>query len=164
MPALEPRTPAPDFELDLLNGGRFSLAAVRQQRPVALAFLKVSCPVCQFAFPFLERIHQRFAAGKLAIVGVSQNNADDTRRFVQQFGVTFPVVLDPRGYRVSNSYGLTNVPTVFVIEPDGEIRQTTIGWVKKDYQELARYAAELGQVAAPQLFAGQADIPEKRPG
>ena len=101
--------------------------------PVVLAFFKVSCPTCQYAFPFLERLHKAYGLKGVKLLGVSQNNIKDTAAFVKEFGVTFPVLLDEIGeYPVSNAYGLTNVPTIFWIAQDGEIEVSSVGWVKAD--------------------------------
>src|SRR3974377_1386860 len=90
-------SPAPDFHLPNLTGGEAALRELIANGPALLAFFKVSCPVCQLTFPFLERIHK---AGGLAVYGVSQNSARDTREFNREFGVTFPTLLDPedKGY------------------------------------------------------------------
>ncbi len=53
---------------------------------------------------------------------ISQDDRRNTEAFLNEYGVTFPTLLDdPNGYAVSNAYGLTNVPTVFLIGQDGEI-------------------------------------------
>jgi len=114
MAALATGTRAPDFELKTLGGKRFSLSEELARGPVVLAFFKVSCPICQFAFPYLERLHKAYRQKGYALVGVSQNTAEESAAFNKEFGVTFPVLLDDtRTYPVSNAYGLTNVPTVF---------------------------------------------------
>ena len=57
------------------------------------------------------------ASRNVSVIGISQNNARDTQKFMKEFGVTFPVALDdPANYAVSNAYGLTNVPTLFYID------------------------------------------------
>ena len=61
--------------------GEFSLQAALQQGPVLAAFFKVSCPTCQYTFPFLERIHKAYGDRKITIVGISQNDQRDTSRF-----------------------------------------------------------------------------------
>ncbi len=58
MQALEAGAPAPTFALKDADGKTHSLAEALQRGPLLLAFFKESCPVCQFTFPFLERIHQ----------------------------------------------------------------------------------------------------------
>ena len=67
-----------------------------EKGPVVAAFFKISCPVCQFTFPFLERLHQRY--GKSAtFLGISQDDAKATRKFTDEYGVTFPMPLDESG-------------------------------------------------------------------
>ncbi len=105
--------------------------------PVVLAFFKISCPTCQLAFPFLERLH--LAGTGLQFAGVSQDEAASTAQFTRRFGVTFPILLDPAadGYRASNAYALTHVPAVFVVERDGAISQAWTGYSKADFEKLA---------------------------
>src|SRR5215469_9948614 len=119
MRALEAGVQAPEIELQYLDGTKFSLKEARKKGPVVAAFFKVSCPVCQMAAPYLDRIFKAYEkSGKVTFVGVSQDNAADTQAFNRRFGVNFPVVLDPAGkYPVSNAYKLTNVPTTFMVSP-----------------------------------------------
>ena len=60
MAALEAGTQAPQFELPAMDGSRFSLQDALTRGPVVAAFFKISCPVCQYAFPFLERIYKAY--------------------------------------------------------------------------------------------------------
>lgn len=132
---LEAGARAPEFRLPYLTGGETSLSDILAHGPALLAFFKVSCPVCQLAFPFLERLHK---PGRLPIYGISQNNPRDTRDFVQRYGLTFAILLDleSTGFPVSNAYGLTNVPTMFLVERDGSIAQTIHGWNKRQMNSL----------------------------
>src|SRR5882672_3924569 len=147
MPALILGTKAPEFELNTTAGTRFSLADELSRSPVILAFFKVSCPTCQYAFPFLERLHRAYGRKDVPLVGISQNDAKETAPFTKQFGVTFPMLLDePHIYPVSNLYGITDVPTVFWIAHDGEIEISSVGWVKADFETLNRKMAEAGNI------------------
>lgn len=94
MAALTAGSKAPAFELKTLDGKRFSLNDELARGPVVLAFFKASCPTCQYAFPFFERLHKAYGAQGVRIVGVSQNEAKETAAFIKEFGVTFPVLLD----------------------------------------------------------------------
>ena len=122
---------APDFRLPRLDGGEVSLAEILTGGPALLAFFKVSCPVCQLTFPFLERVHQ---AGALPVYGISQNDAKDTRQFVKRYRTTFPMLLDSEngGFPVSNAYAISSVPTMFLIERDGSIQQVMLVWRKDE--------------------------------
>src|SRR5271170_3724624 len=97
---------APDFTLEGIDGKTHSLAAALKHGPVVLAFFKVSCPVCQFTFPYLQRMAQRFAGKNVTVAGISQDDARDTKEFNLEYGVTFPVLLDDASYTASNAYGL----------------------------------------------------------
>lgn len=165
MPTLEAGTVAPPVKLPTMSGETFDLAAALQRGPVALAFFKVSCPVCQFTFPYLERLYRSNAGGKLQLVGVSQDSKADTAAFLKEHGITFPVALDDASrYPVSNAYGLTNVPTVFLISPPGQIEMASIGWYRKDVEELNKKMAALAGKPPPPVFRPGEDVPDFKAG
>ncbi len=129
-----------------LDGKRFSLSDELARGPVVLVFFKVSCPTCQYALPFYERLFKAYGQKGITLVGISQNDAKETAAFNREFGVTFPVLLDdPGSYVASNAYGLTNVPTIFWIAQDGEIEVSSVGWLKADFEEINRKMAEAGK-------------------
>jgi len=166
MPALEAGVVAPDFTLPTVDGKQFSLAESLKKGPVLLAFFKVSCPVCQYAFPFFERLSQANRAGNVTLLGISQDNRKKTKEFMKDYGVTFPVAIDEEShhYAVSNSYGLTNVPSVFLIAASGEIELSSVGWSKRDVQTINEHMARYrNQQAAPIWRSGE-DVQEFRGG
>lgn len=166
MPALEAGVQAPEIELQYLDGHKFSLKEERKKGPVVAVFFKVSCPVCHMALPYLERIFKAYEKNSnLTFIGVSQDNAADTKVFNRQFGVTFPVLLDPAGkYPVSNAYGLTNVPTTFLISTEGEIEFSTVSWSKADVEQLNRRLAAASNMATAQIFLPGEKVAEFKPG
>jgi peroxiredoxin len=165
MAALANGTKAPEFARKTFDGKRFSLNDELARGPVVLAFFKVSCPTCQYAFPFLERLYKAYGQKGVALVGVSQNDANETAAFAKDFGVTFPILLDDiRKYPVSNAYGLTNVPSIFWIAPDGEIEVSSVGWVKADFEQINRKMAEAGKAAPAVMFKPGEDVRDFRAG
>jgi len=165
MAALNAGTQAPDFTLPGMDGKQFSLRETLRHGPVLAAFFKISCPVCQFAFPFIERIHQAYKNPHMTIVAVSQNEKKQTAAFIKEYGMTFPVLLDDtRTYPVSNAYGLTNVPSLFWIAPDGEIEISSVGWLRRDIEEIGRKAAESGGAPPVPLFRAHDSVPDFRAG
>jgi len=169
MAALPAGTKAPDFSLPALSstkdGGKFSLQAALKQGSVLAAFFKVSCPVCQYTFPYLERMHKAHGDKKVTIVGISQDNERDTTAFLREYGVTFRTLLDdPNGYAVSNAYGLTNVPTLFLIGQDGQIEITSVGWVKQEVEDVNRKLAAAQQTPLPPIFEPGEDVSDFRAG
>ncbi len=165
MAALTPGTTAPDFTLPTANGKTFSLRDALARGSVVAAFFKVSCPVCQYAFPFLERVYKAYGNKNVTIVGISQNEKKDTVAFVKEYGVTFPVLLDDTNtYRVSNAYGLTNVPTIFWIAEDGEIEISSVGWVRQEIEEINHKAAEATGDGVKPMFRPDEQVADFRAG
>jgi peroxiredoxin len=165
MAALTTGTKAPEFTLKTLDGKPFSLADALSSGPVVLAFFKISCPTCQYALPFLERLYKAYAKNGVTLVGISQNDAEDTAAFAKEFGVTFPMLLDEgHTYPVSNAYGLTNVPTIFWVAADGEIEVSSVGWVKRDFEQINRKMAETGKSTPAMMFRPGDDVRDFRAG
>lgn len=165
MVALNAGSNTPDFTLKTTDDREFSLSEALTRGPVVLAFFKVSCPTCQYAFPFLQRLFKAYGQSGATMVGISQNDGRDTAAFMKQFGVTFPVLLDELGhYPVSNAYGLTNVPTLFWIAGNGEIEISSVGWVKKDFEEINQRMATQGKSPVATMFQPGEDVRDFRAG
>ncbi len=105
--------------------------------PVLVAFFKISCPTCQFTFPYLDRLSR----GGVRFLGVSQDDAAATGAFAKRFGVTFPVVRDDGGYPASNAFGITHVPAMYLVETDRSISHAWTGFSKRDMERLAERVA-----------------------
>src|SRR5256885_8367022 len=165
MPTLESGIVAPELRLPILGGGEFTLSEARKKGPVALAFFKVSCPVCQMAFPFYERLHQAYGGKNVQVIGVSQDSPADTAAFAKQFGITFPIALDDtKRYPVSNAYGLTNVPTLFLISPDGEIEISSVSWSRDELEEVSGRLAAASGSAKKEIVHSSDNVPTFKPG
>jgi peroxiredoxin len=165
MAALATGTSAPDFTLPTMDGQQFSLREALARGPVVAAFFKISCPVCQYAFPFLQRIYDAYKNRGATIVGISQNDKKDTAAFLREYEVTFPVLLDDtHTYPVSNAYGLTNVPTIFWIAQDGEIEISSVGWVRKEIEQINQRIAEAAAGKMQPVFHPGEPIADFRAG
>lgn len=146
---------APDFELKDVNGRPYRLSTALSRGPVHLVFFKESCPTCQFTFPHIQRIFA--GAGKdwgVQLWAISQDDAEETRRFAARFGITFNILIDEYPYPVSSAYGIAFVPTIFVIERDGKITFSDNGFAK----------SSLNRIAGFELFTPDDGLPAARPG
>jgi peroxiredoxin len=135
---------APNFTLTTLDGKQMSLSDYRG-RPVILNFWYAACPGCLAEIPGLQHFYAtQQAAGKdLVILGI--NAVDDfptAQQFVQQFGVTYPNVLDDN-QRVATLYNLTATPTSYFIDRHGIIHLVVRGPV--DDAALQQGVAEISQ-------------------
>ena len=155
---------APPFQLATTTGQQLSLTEALGRGPVLLAFFKVACPTCQYTFPFLERLHGQLQEPGAQIWGVVQDKAQDGARFAATYGVTFPILVDDAPYKVSRAYGLTHVPSLFLIKPDGAIEMYSDGFSKADLLAMHKSLAGLVSATPPALFLPTEKIPEFKPG
>lgn len=148
-------TKAPEFTLDDMAGGKRGLSEILAQGPALVVLYKISCPVCQMAMPYIERISK----GSLQVVAISQDDARATTRFQQNLGITIPTLLDREsdGYPASNAFGITHVPSLFVVEADGGISLSTAGFSKRELEAL-------GQRAGVETFRPEDHVPEWKAG
>lgn len=124
---------APDFTLDTLDGQTITLSDLRGQ--VVIVNLWASwCPPCRAEMPAIEQIYQANQAQGLEILAVNTTYQDSEKaaaQFAQDFGLTFPILLDRDG-AVSRRYQLQALPTTYFIDRQGIIRAVVPGGPMKE--------------------------------
>ena len=127
-PNLKEGFTAPDFTLDLLDGGQLTLSELRGH-PVVLNLWASWCLPCRKEMPAIEKVYQRYKDAGLIVIGLnmtSQDSEADVSTFVQELGLKFPIVLDRDG-SVQIRYQLLGLPSTFFIDQRGIIRSVIVG-------------------------------------
>jgi cytochrome c biogenesis protein CcmG, thiol:disulfide interchange protein DsbE len=121
--------PAAAFQLQSFDGQPVSLSGQRG-RVIVLNFWASWCvPACYDEAPVLERGWRDYRDRGVAVIGIDiQDTAEAARKFMANFGLSFPNAPDPDG-RVSIDYGVYGVPETFFIDRDGRIRAKHVGAV-----------------------------------
>ncbi|MFC1930868.1 TlpA family protein disulfide reductase [Chloroflexota bacterium] len=118
--------PAPDFQLSTLDGQSVSLSDF-QGNPVLLNFWATWCGPCRLEIPFLQLTYEEWADKGLVILAVDVGEKQSSvKEFIEQFGSTFPVLLDPR-QEVALMYNIRALPTTFFIDANGKIQDIHVG-------------------------------------
>lgn len=113
--------PAPEFSLRELSGQPRRLSDWRG-KAVLLDFWASWCGSCRDSIPLDERLHERYRAKGLAVVGVNEDvETKLARTAVERLGVSYPVLLDSQGW-VFGAYGARMMPAMFLIDSSGTIR------------------------------------------
>jgi peroxiredoxin len=157
--ALEPGTVFPQVALETESGARFVPPAAE----TLYVFFKTTCPTCELAWPYLERI-RRIAGDALPVFAVSQDTRPETAEFNERLGVEVGTLYDPPPWSASATLGLTNVPTFFLVGPGGRIRKTVVGFQRPKLEALANRAAKLAGGKSARLFRIGENVPLISPG
>jgi len=134
--------PAPDFTLSTLDGAEVTLSDLRG-KPVLINFWASWCPPCRLEMPELIRIYEAHKDEDFVILGVDltfQDAIADVEAFVEEFNMTFPVLLDKTG-EVGRSYRLLGIPMSVFIDRQGIIRRIHIGAMTGD--QIDEFTAEI---------------------
>jgi peroxiredoxin len=127
-PVIQPDSPAPDFELQSLDGEMVALSSLRG-RPVLLNFWATWCGPCRVEMPFIQ---ETFKDGDwkeqglviLAVnVGESRSKA---KEFMEVNGLSFRVLLDA-DQSVAHDYNIRGIPTTYFIDKSGIMKDRKIG-------------------------------------
>lgn len=125
--AAPPTGTAPDFTLRTLDGRNLRLQEQRG-RVVLVNFWATWCGPCRVEMPHLNRLHDKYRAAGLVLLGV---NVDEDPRaaagVAAKLGVQFPVLLDT-DKAVSRLYDLNSMPSTVLIDRDGRVRHVHRGY------------------------------------
>lgn len=144
---------APSFTLPDLATGQ-PVSDPWTEGRLVLAFFKVTCPVCQMTAPKVQAL----ADGGVPVTAIGQDPAPKLLRYAEKFGQHVPTLSEPPPYRVAAAFGVTAVPTLFVVGSEGLVEDKVGGWDRDGWN---RVAAAFG--AGPVSKPGDG-LPPFRPG
>jgi peroxiredoxin len=131
---------------------------------ILYGFFKTTCPTCELAWPYLDRIRRIGEGGSLSIRAVSQDEPGATRRFYEELGVRIPTLYDPEPWTASETLGLESVPTFLMVGADGVLRDSAVGFQRKKMEEFADLAARRAGRPPAELFSPGENAPAWKPG
>jgi len=118
-PRVETPVSAPDFALPQLDGGTVRLSELTG-RVVIMEFWATWCQPCRYSTPSLDVIYRQFKDQGVMVLLINQGEDPETVREWVDGRFEAPILLD-RNKAVSYQYRLTGVPTLFVLDRDGNI-------------------------------------------
>lgn len=122
---------APLFGLQGLDGKGYSLENFRGH-PVVLVFFHVNCPYCGQVLVLLEKLYQEYREkASLSVLAIDMGDTkEEVERLMRKIEVSFPVLLDT-DVTVSAAYSVMYVPTVFFVDPQGNLVDGFVGAQKE---------------------------------
>ena len=142
-------SPAPELKAQDLGGAPRSLANYRG-KVVLLNFWATWCPPCQREMPSLERLRVKMAGRPLEIVAISSaETPGDVNAYLSKMKLGFPVLLDTDSSN-TRRWKVFALPTTFVLDAEGRVRQVLTGPAEWDEGEaLAVVESMLAELPAP---------------
>lgn len=133
---------APDFTLSTLDGKKVSLKDFKGKKVVVLDFWATWCPPCRRAMPIVQEVSNELKDKDVVFLAV---NVDEDKAkvpdFVKNAGITLTVLLDTDG-KVANSYNVTSIPRMFIIDKNGIIKAGHSGFSAEMKEELKKEILE----------------------
>lgn len=131
---------APVFRLQDIDGINIDLHDFRGS-VVLLNFWATWCGPCRLEMPLLENHYQEYGGSNFTVLAINLGEPlDEVGAFVDELGLTFPVLLDPEG-EISQLYRVIGYPSSIVIDPEGRIAKIHVGIISetqlREYLRLA---------------------------
>lgn len=111
---------APDFTLKSLSGEQLTLNSFKG-KVVVLNFWASWCEPCRKELPALQRLYTQVKDQGVEVVAVGTDDSRESlKETAEQYGVTFPVLVDQRG-EIKAKYKIAGIPETYVLKPDGTL-------------------------------------------
>jgi peroxiredoxin len=132
---IEPGVRAPSIDLpDAVTGQ--PVVDPWREGPVVLAFFKTTCPVCQMAAPKVQAL----ADGGVRVVAVGEDPPPAIQAYADQYGQKVTTLSESAPYPASDAFGIDTVPTLFLLDEDGTVRDAVVSWDRNGWNRFAEAA------------------------
>ncbi|MFQ5855597.1 MAG: TlpA family protein disulfide reductase [Anaerolineae bacterium] len=121
--------PAPDFTLKNLEGEEVSLSDFKG-RPVLINFWATWCPPCRFEMPAIQKMYAKYQDEGFVVLAVDvEESISAVKRYIEQGGYTFTVLLDYKGEVSNGPYRVRAFPTSYFVDRESKIAVAHRGMV-----------------------------------
>lgn len=128
----KPKQDAPEFSLELFEGGRFTFSE-HKGRPLVINFFASWCIPCKAEAPLLDKVYRDNKANNVAFLGIAvQDTKEKARAFVKEHGMSFPVGVD-EGKKLTDLFEVYGIPTTYFIDKYGKINYVHAGMMTEDF-------------------------------
>ena len=132
---------APELELTATDGQQYSLTDYHGS-VVLVNIWATWCPPCKAEMPTLEAYYQAHQVDGFTTIAVNDGDPEDAvEAFVRDYGLSFPIWLDPTYKATDEAFKTRNLPSSFVIDREGNVRLRWVGEIDRD--SLEKYVTPL---------------------
>ena len=133
---------APNFKLRNIKGNYESLDSYRGG-VVVLNFWATWCAPCRIEMPSFEKLYRRYRSEGVTVLAITldKNSENKIKSFVDEYGLSFPILLDEKG-EVERLYPSMTIPFTYIIDRQGRIVARVDGaknWESSETFEAIEY-------------------------
>ena len=96
-------------------------------KPLLIHFWATWCGICRFEQDSINDIAKDY---QVLTVAMSSGEKNELQKYMQENGLSFSVLNDPYA-EISKRYGVKGVPASFIVNAEGEIQFTEIGYTSE---------------------------------
>lgn len=131
----------PEFELPTPAGSTLSAGELGKHPLSLITFYKASCDTSVYLLELLNDFGQRLALPHSPFWLVSQDSAEETRRFLTITNIRLPAAIDFPDYRLSRQLDFQSVPALYLVDRSEKILFHSVGFVKDEFQRILQRIA-----------------------
>jgi peroxiredoxin len=130
-----------DFVLNDIEGNSLRLSD-HMGKVVLLEFWATWCPPCKMAVPTLSEMHDSYSERDFSLISVSiDDSINSVRDFAEDHNIRYTILFDDSN--VNRRYGVTTIPTTFIIDKEGKIVSKHMGFSSGNVPDIKREIEEL---------------------
>lgn len=136
---------APNFKLINLNGKYVELNKETGNGPILLSFWATWCKPCLEEMAEFNKIYNEYKDKGFSILAISTDSEKSVAKvkpYIKSKGYGFPVLLDTNN-EVARKYYAQQMPYTIMIDKNGNIVYSHLGYMKGDEKKIEKLVAEM---------------------
>jgi thiol-disulfide isomerase/thioredoxin len=136
-------------DLSAVSGALPGAIGELRGRVVIVDFWATWCMACRMSTPKLSSWQAKFGAQGLSVIGITDDPVAEASQGAQSFGMKYAAIATDPSYSTQRAFGVRALPTVFLIDKRGVIRDVSVGFDPRKEAQMEALMMRLLAEPAP---------------